>query len=542
MRWLFRRKTLLWIFIPLTVLLLCGLAALGITRSQQQAELDKQLARVNAREKNWRADDLVRQLPTFPPEKNSFRVIDVLHENHKFVLEFWPDEPDLSKVRSLPEQLPLEVADWLSDWHDIAIDTIEVARKLKDYPQGRHPIDYTTAFALFDTSTAFTSRNAAKALVWDSRFLCQLGKYEEAFANLRAIRNASASLHHEPIVVCNLISFGIDSMNHNLLMEILSQGQVREDSLAQLQKELQNHIQFNLLALGARGALAFYEDTTRKVLDGRFNEKIEDIAKRDAEGIFEVGVRRLLLRANGIGDRAKGIEMIADWLEAVEGPTHEICEKSKKLDESLKQLPIALYFLSWQFAPAKSKPAEAYLRHLADIRCSIVGLACERFRLANGRWPAKLEELQPKFIKELPNDPYNNQPLILKRMRDGIIIYAVGENGTDDGGDLFDTKLPNPRQLSKPNILTDNKEGYKQKDRGMRLWDPAARRRAPARLLLAEAIPNFETPLKYSTIPFYPHLSMYGSMGIGIASLLDDVPESPLAEQEPAPARSGNGW
>ena len=33
-------------------------------------------------------------------------------------------------------------------------------------------------------------------------------------------------------------------------------------------------------------------------------------------------------------------------------------------------------------------------------------------------------------------DPFSGEPLKLKRTDDGWIIYSVGDNGVDDGGDL----------------------------------------------------------------------------------------------------------
>jgi hypothetical protein len=69
-------------------------------------------------------------------------------------------------------------------------------------------------------------------------------------------------------------------------------------------------------------------------------------------------------------------------------------------------------------------------------RVLIVMVAAERFRLANGRWPEKLMELMPAFLKTVPADPFDGQPLRYRRKGNRIVIYSVGPNVTDDGGDI----------------------------------------------------------------------------------------------------------
>jgi hypothetical protein len=65
---------------------------------------------------------------------------------------------------------------------------------------------------------------------------------------------------------------------------------------------------------------------------------------------------------------------------------------------------------------------------MARLRCAVTGLAVEKYRLANARLP-----------DELPNpallDPFDGQPLRYKKLAKGYVVYSVGEDGKDDGGD-----------------------------------------------------------------------------------------------------------
>jgi hypothetical protein len=80
-----------------------------------------------------------------------------------------------------------------------------------------------------------------------------------------------------------------------------------------------------------------------------------------------------------------------------------------------------------------------------DIDLVTVGCALERYRLADGTYPDKLEALVPRFITTLPHDIINGQPLKYRRTANGkFVLYSVGWNEKDDGGVIATNKDGNP--------------------------------------------------------------------------------------------------
>jgi len=80
----------------------------------------------------------------------------------------------------------------------------------------------------------------------------------------------------------------------------------------------------------------------------------------------------------------------------------------------------------WRLRWASSdllKHNEAYMQTM------IAALALERHRQSHASIPDDLEEL------ENPIDPFSGLPLKYRRTDSGYIVYSVGYNGTDDGGD-----------------------------------------------------------------------------------------------------------
>jgi hypothetical protein len=72
---------------------------------------------------------------------------------------------------------------------------------------------------------------------------------------------------------------------------------------------------------------------------------------------------------------------------------------------------------------------------IARLRTAGLALAMERYRLANGVLPDSLGDLVPRFVDVVPADPYDGRPLRYQKLTKGYVVYSVGEDGNDDGGD-----------------------------------------------------------------------------------------------------------
>jgi hypothetical protein len=73
-------------------------------------------------------------------------------------------------------------------------------------------------------------------------------------------------------------------------------------------------------------------------------------------------------------------------------------------------------------------------RETARLRAAAAGVAAARFRQSEGRWPRSLDELAPKWIDDMPLDPFTGEPLRWTVDDDGVRIYSVGLDMVDDGG------------------------------------------------------------------------------------------------------------
>lgn len=75
----------------------------------------------------------------------------------------------------------------------------------------------------------------------------------------------------------------------------------------------------------------------------------------------------------------------------------------------------------------------AYAQTAADT--AALACALERYRRAHGAYPGALASLAPEYVRKLPHDVINGEPLRYRLTQEGkYVLYSVGWNETDEGG------------------------------------------------------------------------------------------------------------
>ncbi len=82
-------------------------------------------------------------------------------------------------------------------------------------------------------------------------------------------------------------------------------------------------------------------------------------------------------------------------------------------------------------------------------RVVVTAIALKRYQLKHGNYPPNLNSLVPDFLAAMPLDPVDGKPLRYKLNSDGaFLLYSVGENGVDDGGN------PSPKKGIEPSSFS----------------------------------------------------------------------------------------
>jgi hypothetical protein len=111
-------------------------------------------------------------------------------------------------------------------------------------------------------------------------------------------------------------------------------------------------------------------------------------------------------------------------------------DKPKEIGKAIGNVLVGL------LVPAVRKVQSAYDRSEQVQRNLRVAFALAAYRADRRRYPARLEELAPKYLAAVPGDLFSGQALIYRPAGEGYLVYSVGVNGKDEGGRWYDDDPP----------------------------------------------------------------------------------------------------
>jgi hypothetical protein len=125
-------------------------------------------------------------------------------------------------------------------------------------------------------------------------------------------------------------------------------------------------------------------------------------------------------------DHLRSIDLVAECVAAAKLPSPDRYRTARALEARLGNwCPLFLNSRGCAFLPN-------VINHdgirVARSRVALVVLAVEKQRIETGELPDQLDA-------GLPLDPFTGQPLRYKKRTQGYIVYSVGKDGVDDGGD-----------------------------------------------------------------------------------------------------------
>lgn len=110
------------------------------------------------------------------------------------------------------------------------------------------------------------------------------------------------------------------------------------------------------------------------------------------------------------------------------------------------------HWLSWYLVGnrlVKGNIIREAVHHEVEREMTLTAIALKRYELRYKRLPTKLDELVPQYLPALPRDWYSGRPLRYRlNPKGGFLLYSVGPNGQDDGGDARTDRNEPPDRLS----------------------------------------------------------------------------------------------
>jgi hypothetical protein len=339
-----------------------------------------------------------------------------------------------------------------------AADTLLVrtdAVRLRDKPPGAFPLVFPADPLTLTLPHLDQSRRVMSLLQYDA-YLSAIDRNPNRGVNgARSVLAIARAIGDEPFLISQLARRAAGSVAAETLHQVLCWGEPTE-GLAEVQAELLAEADAPVFLYGMRGERAILDRLFRGLADGSIPAetwfKYMDINNPGPEHYALYRAYRPLMA----GDHAKALELTSRYVEAAKLPTHEQLAALKAVRIPAGPPDEVRYLLSRRLLPACERVADASIRVRAVLLVSATGVACERFRQKNGRWPRELAELVPALLPAVPTSPFDTTPLHYRTFEDRIAIYFHWAEST--------------RNLD--NVPADFRDGHPPGESiGFRLWN-----------------------------------------------------------------------
>jgi hypothetical protein len=465
-RWLrkWARRAVILGFFALGLILTIVIGTSLYQSKNQRMRLDHAIAQLDRDDPHWRLEDLYKDIPPVLDAENS---VVVLRQIVAQKPANWPAADVQAKLENLEPQRQLrpDQAILLEKEMERSPATTQMVRRLVDLPRGYTRIVWTPDVILTTHPMLTETREIAEIARFDILLRIHERDFDGALDSSRAMLNAGRGNAPCFALLQMLVRQGIQGRCLDVVERTLAQGQASETSLRTLQSLLEDEMSQPLLLQGIRGERAsaygaveflFKQNPSGMPFKASMNMALEsetDPLRKISALVYAP------FNSSPEANQAMILQSMTDLIEALNLPEIEqrlAIAKVDALGKDVSQPTIARLLL-----PAAIKIRGSFLRSQARLRCAVAAIAAERYRQKQGSWPKKLETLAPAELKQVGLDPFTGQPLIMKSLSDGLVIYSVGQNGNDDGGQIA---AQNGSPL----------------DIGFRLWDPNQRRQPPA--------------------------------------------------------------
>jgi ABC-type transport system involved in multi-copper enzyme maturation permease subunit len=456
--WLGRAVRITLVFLPL------GLLIGEYFHLDEAADLALRdaLAETDRLDPGWRLGELEAKRAIVPPEQNA--ALQVLKAKELVPADWWKDEQELSVGSAVPErQLSSKQFDALRK----GMERVKAARveagRLADMLRGRFPTPVRIAGPWWDSRYPHSqeTRFIGNLLMHDVDLRVQEGDADGALVSCRALLNAGLAIGDEPNFWSQQFRLGLQHDAVQKMERVLAQGEPTEANLEALQRLLADEDRYPAMLIALRGERAFADlimqslQESKNLTHGflqpqRGPAAVPPLPHRDELAMIASGSLK--------AQRAGLLRAYSDLVQAAKLPPDKMNTRMQQVMAGLRlssSSPAAIWFFVY---PGQFQRGQQH----ALVRSAVAALAVERYRLQYGLWPDTLDMLVPSFLPEVPLDPHDGKRLRYRRLPDGVVIYSVGPDLTDNGG----------------NLDRQNRLGGGT-DIGVRLWD-VHRRRQPA--------------------------------------------------------------
>ena len=282
-------------------------------------------------------------------------------------------------------------------------------------------------------------RSIAQGLAWQSQYKAYKTDVESALRDCLILVRFSLHQQGRGLLVEQLVGVAIEALAHNRVFAILEKVNIPAKVLRNTQEELENEYSKHRAVLTFEAEKAIWYDYVQRGFtdDGKGGGRVLKQGLPLVADDWKNALWRFL--SFGYPDRHEVTETIERFFRCASKlstktpwQTHSNgCEA-----ETWNQISQKCALLRIQ-EPALRKAIEQSWAIETSRAALLAVLAVLRYEKERGKYPDSLQELVPAgYLKQLPMDPYSGKALVYRKTDDGFMLYGLGSNFKDDGGEV----------------------------------------------------------------------------------------------------------
>jgi len=438
------RRTRRFVLATVALLAICLVGSVVWWRMHLSYEVNGRLRALQRDGLPTSGAELNRWYVTVPDQKNAALVL-----TQAFALmQTFPDQRsnEVFRFKPPPHGQPLSSTQkvLLSDYVALNAEALATAKVATQLPRSRFPVDFSPGFTTPLPHLA-KLKGLAQSAGCKAILAVQSQETEEATRSLILMLNMAQSLENEPVSISQLVRVAILKMSVRALEYSLASGSWADTELSLLASRFTAAEKTNLMALAFMGeramAIPYFRDGWANLKRlGQTEGEAEEASPSPSFG--DLGT--FFSRATGFFERDLKfyLRVMETNISLAGAPPPRRLTVTNVAENAISEAKRRHYLISIMLLSSLSRITVREAEGLAELRAARAALAVERFRTANDRLPKDLGELVPRFLPAVPLDPFDGAPLRYELLAKGYVVYSIGRDGHDDGGQEPPVKRP----------------------------------------------------------------------------------------------------
>jgi hypothetical protein len=290
-----------------------------------------------------------------------------------------------------------------------------------------------------NVSKPFTGyRYLARLMAMQIQWNAYNGNTEQAIEDYIVLQKFACLLRHGRLME-QTVSFMIESLASNALYTMLNKVEIPADLLHKIHQELQKIYSEQEKTINFEAEKAFLYDYIQRTFtdngegNGRALIKALPLVTKDK---IDSAVQFVFLQ---YPDRKETRKMIDRYFNQVEKLFEQTPWQtgSEEINDELAEYENESFLLSLS-KHAISQFRKIKWRLRTSQLATLTILAILQYEKENGKYPVNLNEIvEQGYLESMPIDPFSGKPFVYKNTEDDFILYSIGEDFKDDGGEVY---------------------------------------------------------------------------------------------------------